>query len=434
MTQLKKSGFSTFFATFIAFFCAFLAMYKLICSSVIFIFSLRLVVASLPSSARTTPGLGEEERRVPFRSEQSSDGIRLREGRVKPIDVLIKQLEPSGDLDVEIHEPCVVFKGLAIKEMEELQEDIKLHINLDRETPLHIQYWEAVLVVCNWKLVEARKREATDKARVRGEELPAELLAEERGLHLSIEIDVKSLLQGKGYGELEALQSQIESQMRFGTAKVVEYWEVVLKRLQIYKARACLREIHAKMLRKHLENPLESRDVEMEETLRTHEEDPDHEQNNALSMSPEPFLNEEAKEKEEEEDDDEEAGSYSPVLMHGDDKEEAVDPEEDRAILERKRLKEPMKPNLQSISSAGDILVLINAINKHDGTPWQILPIWLYILDRLMQEVHLNFSHCYTGKVIALHTCFANKSLHRGILFVYLLTVMCSSSFDCGVV
>ncbi|CAN4118274.1 unnamed protein product [Withania somnifera] len=288
-----------------------------------------------------------EKKEEEFHFDQSKvrTEIRLRQGRVKPIDVLIKQLEPSGEFDVEIDEPYAVFKGLGIKEMEELQEDIKLHIDLDRETPLHIQYWEALLVVCNWELGEARKREAMDKARVRGEELPAELVVEERGLHSSIEMDVKSLLEGKGYGELEALQSQIESQMRSGTAKVVEYWEAVLKRLQIYKSKACLREIHAKMLRKHLEyleKPLENRDVEVEGISRTDEEDVGDEQNDARAMSPEPFLNEEVKDKEEveeeEEEDDEEAGSYSPVLIHGDDKEEAVDPEEDRAILERKRM------------------------------------------------------------------------------------------------
>lgn len=96
---------------------------------------------------------------------------------------------------------------------------------------------QALLVVCDWELTEVQKKDALDRARVRGEEPPAELLAEERGLHSSIEADVKNLLQGKTYAELEALQSQIESQMRSGTAKVVEYWEAVLKRLHIYKAK-----------------------------------------------------------------------------------------------------------------------------------------------------------------------------------------------------
>ena len=95
------------------------------------------------------------------------------------------------------------------------------------------------MVVCDWELGEARRRDALDRARVRGEEPPPEVLAEERGLHASIEGDVKSLLDGKTSTELEDMQSQIESQMRSGTAKVVEYWEAILKRLHIYKAKVC---------------------------------------------------------------------------------------------------------------------------------------------------------------------------------------------------
>lgn len=92
-------------------------------------------------------------------------------------------------------------------------------------------------MVCDWELAEARKKDALDRARVRGEEPPAELLAEERGLHASVEAEVKNLLQGKTCAELEAMQVHIESQMSSGTAKVVEYWEAVLKRLHIYKAK-----------------------------------------------------------------------------------------------------------------------------------------------------------------------------------------------------
>jgi hypothetical protein len=98
---------------------------------------------------------------------------------------------------------------------------------------------QALMVVCNWELGEARKRDAIDRARVRGEEPPPEILAEERGLHASIEGDVKTLLDGKTSTELEDMQRQIESQMHSGTAKVVEYWEAILKRLHIYKAKVC---------------------------------------------------------------------------------------------------------------------------------------------------------------------------------------------------
>ncbi|KAL4179668.1 hypothetical protein AMTRI_Chr13g88420 [Amborella trichopoda] len=234
-----------------------------------------------------------EKKEEEFHFDQSKirSQIRLREGRTKPIDILSKNLNCSDDFDIEINEPYMVFKGLTVKEMEELRVDIKMHLDLDRATPLHIEFWEAMMVVCDWELAEARKRDALDRARVRGEAPPAEVLAEERGLHSSIESDVKSLLDGKSFNELEELRFQIESQMLSGTAKVVEYWEAVLKRLQIYKA--------------------------MVWDIRPY--------------SPLPVAEEPAYELEEE------PGSFSPELLHGNDEDEGIDPKEDMAELERSR-------------------------------------------------------------------------------------------------
>ncbi|KAI3951510.1 hypothetical protein MKX01_018626 [Papaver californicum] len=153
-----------------------------------------------------------EQRRI--RSE-----IRLRQGHPKRIDVLFKHLNNS---DAE---------GLAVKDMEELREDIVMHLDLDRAMPRHIAYWEALLVVCNWELSEARKRDALDQARVRGEEPPAEFLAEQRGLHASIEADVRNLLHGRTCKELEVLQAHIESC-------------AVLKQLHVFKGMACLKHLY----------------------------------------------------------------------------------------------------------------------------------------------------------------------------------------------
>ncbi|KAK1381277.1 Cactin [Heracleum sosnowskyi] len=284
-----------------------------------------------------------EKKEEEFHFDQSRvrSKIRLREGRIKPIDILSKHLDPSHDFDIEIDAPYLVFQGLTVKDMEELHEDIKVHLDMDRATRTHIQYWEALLVVCDWELAEARKKEVLDRARVRGEQPPAELLAEERGLHSSIEADVKKLLQGKTYRELEALQSEIASQMRSGTAKVVEYWEAIIKRLRIYKAKACLKEIHAKMLHKHLEHleqPLGSeenmeREEDMERNRRSltpQEGDTGCDGKFDQPVYPKPITYEV--------EEAEEAGSYSPELLHGEEAEEAIDPEEDKAILERKRV------------------------------------------------------------------------------------------------
>ncbi|XP_020096133.1 cactin [Ananas comosus] len=282
-----------------------------------------------------------EKKEEEFHFDQSKvrSEIRLREGRTKPIDVLLKNLNFSEDFDIEINEPYMVFKGLTVKEMEELQDDIKMHLDLDRESPVHVQYWEALMVICDWELGEARKKDALDRARVRGEEPPPEVLAEERGLHSSIETDVKNLLEGRTFKELETMQRQIESQMRSGTAKVVEYWEAILKRLHIYKAKACLKEIHASLLRKHLQR-LEQQPEEAEEQdlvtdkemeVKEEEEDKVHEVEDAGPYSPGPIV------EEPERDLEEEPGSFSPELLHGDEDEAAIDPEEDKAELERKR-------------------------------------------------------------------------------------------------
>ncbi|KAG4928369.1 hypothetical protein JHK85_054855 [Glycine max] len=275
-----------------------------------------------------------EKKEEEFHFDQSKvrSEIRLREGRARPIDVLTKHLNGSDDLDIEINEPYMVFKGLTVNEMSELRDDIKMHLDLDRATPTHVEYWEALLLVCDWELAEAQRKDALDRARVRGEEPPAELLAEERGLHSSVEPDVKKLLQGKTHAELEALRVHIESEMRTGTAKVVEYWEAILKHLHIYKAKACLKEIHAKLLRKHLqslERPLEDEDKLENAHVMVPEEEDTEDDIKDESFSPEPIR--------EDQEADDEAGSFSPQLLHGDENEEAIDPEEDRAMLERNR-------------------------------------------------------------------------------------------------
>ncbi|XVF76321.1 hypothetical protein PTKIN_Ptkin13bG0257100 [Pterospermum kingtungense] len=215
-----------------------------------------------------------------------------------------EHLNGSNVMAIELTEPYMVFKGLTVKEMEELRDDIEMHLDLDRASPTLILYWEALplsslfilgtyggLVVCDRELAEAWKKDALDRARVHGEELPTELLAEERGLHSSIEADVKNLLEGKIHCELEVLQSQIESKMRTGMAKVY------------------VKEMHAKTLGKYLqrlEQPSVSEDrPESDHGLRPGEENSDHDVGD---------------------------------LFHGDEDEEAIDPEEDRAILERSRL------------------------------------------------------------------------------------------------
>lgn len=101
---------------------------------------------------------------------------------------------------------------------------------------------------------------------------------------------------------------------------------------------ACLKEIHAEMLRRHLHR-LEQlsegeEDVEVNHALKRVVEENEEEINGMNhSDAEEAFTPEPIVEEEEAEEAAEAAGSFSPELMHGDDREEAIDPEEDKKLL-----------------------------------------------------------------------------------------------------
>ena len=53
-------------------------------------------------------------------------------------------------------------------------------------------------------------------------------------------ISFSLVLRTGNFFSFEEIHSQVESQMSSGKAKVVEFWEVVLKGIHIYKAKVSL--------------------------------------------------------------------------------------------------------------------------------------------------------------------------------------------------
>lgn len=52
------------------------------------------------------------------------------------------QLYMSILLD-KLHKDLIfMVQGLTVREMEELRDDVKMHLDLDRATPTHVEYWE----------------------------------------------------------------------------------------------------------------------------------------------------------------------------------------------------------------------------------------------------------------------------------------------------
>jgi len=68
------------------------------------------------------------------------------------------------------------------------------------------------------------------------------------------------MFTGKSHSELEDLNRQIKGHIENGHAADIEYWENLLKHLQIHKAKSKLREIHQDLLQKRLRKLTENGD------------------------------------------------------------------------------------------------------------------------------------------------------------------------------
>eukprot|EP00218_Dolichomastix_sp_CCMP3274_P006771 CAMPEP_0170144050 /NCGR_PEP_ID=MMETSP0033_2-20121228/13274_1 /TAXON_ID=195969 /ORGANISM="Dolichomastix tenuilepis, Strain CCMP3274" /LENGTH=687 /DNA_ID=CAMNT_0010380531 /DNA_START=15 /DNA_END=2078 /DNA_ORIENTATION=- len=170
--------------------------------------------------------------------------MRMREGRAKPIDILARNLHDKTAFDASVR-PDVIFGTLGSKMIEELRADICVYVELDSHAPLHSEFWRSMLIICESEYEAARRLEDEDRAKMRrryGTENSAGV--HEAGMHNSIDKDVQQMFQNKRYSELCRLGEEIETHMRSDQATESEYWEAVLRRLEIWKAKARVREIH----------------------------------------------------------------------------------------------------------------------------------------------------------------------------------------------
>jgi hypothetical protein len=170
--------------------------------------------------------------------------IRISQGRPKPIDIIYKNLNRDSQFRIDPFPPYKIFKGLPISELEELRNEIYMYLELDS----HKTFWESLRVVCDHQMEKlasissATKKDHSD------------------GVHKSIHSDITFLLKGKSFQELETLRLQIMAKIEDGGGTIdTEYWECLLKRLVIYRAKATLREIHAQLLTEYEERQKQHR-------------------------------------------------------------------------------------------------------------------------------------------------------------------------------
>ena len=87
--------------------------------------------------------------------------IRIQDGRAKPIDLLAKYIGAEDEVDaVEMHEPYTYLRGLHLKDLEDLIEDIKVYKELEKGK--NLDYWNDITIIVEDELQKFRKLQQSD--------------------------------------------------------------------------------------------------------------------------------------------------------------------------------------------------------------------------------------------------------------------------------
>ena len=192
--------------------------------------------------------LEKKEEEFHLQQAKMRSDIRVKEGRARAIDLVSRNIhaEPGApEFDFGVH-PLEIFDGLTVSEMDELVDDLRNYEHLDREDARRGFFWSNMIAVADAELFEARRREDIDRARVRGVDT-RDLV--DHGLHASLDGEVRDMLEGKSFAELEELEGEIEASLRAPDAAESEYWTAVLRRVVTHKARVAVADATMKMRR-----------------------------------------------------------------------------------------------------------------------------------------------------------------------------------------
>ena len=181
--------------------------------------------------------------------------IRIRDGRAKPIDLLAAYINPDEEeLEIQMHEPYTALVGLSIDDLEDLLEDIKIYITIDKK--INFEFWEDITTIVKDELEKLKKKRSDDNMSSRREVI-----------NPAVQKDVHEIFRGKTYLQLQLLQKQMKDRIKSGGSIDVGYWESLLQQSQAFMAKARLKEHHQKFLKKKLD------ELKMESTI---EDDTNH--------------------------------------------------------------------------------------------------------------------------------------------------------------
>ncbi|CAK7221086.1 hypothetical protein SBRCBS47491_004407 [Sporothrix bragantina] len=180
-----------------------------------------------------------------LKQSKSKADIRVRERRAKPIDLLAFHLRfvdedhdtfEDKDTDAEIVYPLpeAVIQATADggddASLKELEDDIKSFRTLEKNKA-NRRYWQAVLVLCRMAREESKEKQYSKDGAGGG------------GGHVVL-TDVDKILHTKTLRQLEEMETKIEDKLNSDETMETDHWQMMLKRLQVWKARAVLAEVN----------------------------------------------------------------------------------------------------------------------------------------------------------------------------------------------
>ncbi|KAG2152908.1 mid region of cactin-domain-containing protein [Suillus clintonianus] len=194
--------------------------------------------------------------------ERSRAAIRIREKRAKAIDFLSLNLkyahpldedhaEDDAGLEIDLDEPYNILDSLSPDQIDELHDDIERYLSLET-SEVDIDFWTNMMVVCKDRIdrIRASERMGVEAA-------------------VAVEAEITALLSGKSYDHLATLQKQIQAKLVSGEPIDTDYWEGLLKKLLVWKAKAKLKSLHEVVVRNRLE---QLRKRQRDEALHAQEE------------------------------------------------------------------------------------------------------------------------------------------------------------------
>ncbi|KAG2491815.1 hypothetical protein HYH03_009975 [Edaphochlamys debaryana] len=205
---------------------------------------------------------------------------RFAEGRPSPLDQIAKNLHLHGTYGCDMVEPWSYFEGMLLADAKELHAGISDYQEYDKYEDLHQKFWAALRVVADAELAAAQERDAADRAALRrgGDAGPGGADGSGAGptsarpsLHSDVEVQIENMLSGQTHSALVAMEADVQRALQGGLGDP-EYWEAVLKRLQVHKAKAEVRELQAALMQRHISAEIIKREQAREERKRQAEE------------------------------------------------------------------------------------------------------------------------------------------------------------------